>query len=469
MPEPGAPGCSRDRGPPGRAASLRRQLLIWLLPVAGIALGVSAAADFLVARHASSLAHDQGLADAAVAYVERMQRAPEVIPRELPAAAQRMLLAGPSDRIFFRLQNADGSLVAGDSRLPLELPAGPTDAPAFFDHQDGPLGLRGVGVRFEAGGRPFQITIATTTGKRDRLMAEVVLGMALPEAIVLLATVMMLAFGIRRALASLAPLRREIARRSQSDLGPLDAAPVPEEIRPVVDEINHLLARLDRALRSQRNFVADAAHQLRTPVAGLLAQVEAVANAAAVRPVGPEDLTGIVATAGRLSRLVAQLLTLARTDPGSTAAKERLDLAEVAREAAEEWLPRAFAGNCDVQFDIVSTPIDGTRIALREMLANLLDNALRHGRPDGRVHVACRPADGEALVVVEDDGPGIPAGEREHAFERFRRLPGTRSEGSGLGLAIVRAVARQHGGRVLLGDSALGGLSVEVRLPAATA
>lgn len=466
MPDPGPAGGRPRAAPAGRAASLRRQLFVWLLPVAGVALFVSALADYLVARDAASQAHDQGLLDAATTYAERVQLSPQGVPRDMPAVAQRMLLAAPDDRVFFRLVDANGILAAGGAGLPDDLPDGSAEAPAFFDLGEGQQRLRGVAMRFEAGGRPFHLAVATTTRKRDRLMAEVLLGMAVPEALVFLMTGLLLAFGIRRGLAPIVPLRREIARRSHSDLDPLDMAPVPEEIRPVVAEINDLFARLDRALRAQRDFVADAAHQLRTPVAGLLAQVEAAERAAAARPLAAGELAGVAATARRLSRLVAQLLALARAEPGAPLPMEDLDLAEVVREGAEEWLPRAFAHDVDIQFDLARTPLTGSRVALREMLANLVDNAMRHGGPGGRIRIGCHPADGKARIVVEDAGPGIAPGDRERVLERFCRLPGAHPDGSGLGLAIVRAVVARHGGDIRLGESALGGLAVDIRLPA---
>ncbi len=464
MPEGGtAPGRRPDNGP-GQAASLRRQLFVWLLPVAGVALFVGALADYLIARDAASVSHDQGLLDAATTYAERVAGTPPPFPRELPAVAQRMLLATPEDRIHFQLRDADGATLAGDPSLPPDLPAGTPEAPSFFDLRHAGQGLRGVGLQVEAGHGRLTLVLATTTFKRDVLMGEILLGMAVPQVVLFLVTGALLSFGIRRGLAPLGPLQREIARRTHSDLRPLDVAAAPGELRPMVTEINDLLTRLDQALQSQRHFIADAAHQLRTPVAGLLAQVEAAERA---DPAGREALAPLAATAQRLSRLVAQLLALARTEPGAPLDPAPADLADIIRSAANDWLPRAFARECELQFDLAPARVLGSAVALREMLANLIDNALRHGRPRGRVRVACRRTEREAVVTVEDDGPGIPAADRERAFERFVRLPGTRAEGSGLGLAIVRATVDRHGGRVVLDTGELGGLRVEIRLPAA--
>jgi two-component system, OmpR family, sensor histidine kinase TctE len=208
--------------------------------------------------------------------------------------------------------------------------------------------------------------------------------------------------------------------------------------------------------------VADAAHQLRTPIAGLLAQLESGGAA--------ERSPALLTTTRRLARLVGQLLALSRAEPGVIPERQAFDLAALIRDAANEWLPQAFRCGTELRFDLATTPIVGAPHAWREMLANLVDNAIRYGKPQGTVAICCRDEDGEALVQVDDDGPGIDAAERERVFERFYRSAGTASEGCGLGLAIVRALALQQGAKVSLGGTpSRVGLRVELRCVSATA
>jgi two-component system sensor histidine kinase TctE len=440
------------------AASLRGHLLALLLPVALVALLVSTLAVYLIASHATAESLDQGLIDAAQIYVEDLRNSPDALPRDLPARAQRVLLAMPEDRVFFSLRDGAGRLLAGEPALGDDLPWGSLRAPAFFDLNRSGYWLRGISVVFEAGGGVRHLMLATTALKREALMGEILLGMVAPQAILFLITIVLVWAGIRQALAPLVALRAEIGRRSHRDLRPLDPASAPEELRPIVAEVNHLFGRLDQAIASQRNFVADAAHQLRTPVAGLLAQLEAE------RSTG--DNEALLATTRRLARLVAQLLALSRAEPGANPAREDFDLAALIRDAANDWLPLAFRRDMEVRFDLAETWLTGSPHAFREMLANLVDNAIRYGRVGGNIVVRCY-SDGEATVMqVDDDGPGIPAEEREKVFERFYRPAGTSAEGCGLGLAIVEALARQHGAKVSLGGTASGaGLRVEVRVP----
>jgi two-component system, OmpR family, sensor histidine kinase TctE len=439
------------------AASLRGHLLALLLPVAIVALLVGTLAVYLIALRASAESLDDGLADAAEIYVEELRARPGDILPDLPARAQRMLLVMPEDRVFFSLRDANGRPLAGEGRFANELPWGTLREPAFFDLNQSGFWLRGISVVFEAGGEARHLTLATTALKREQLMGEILLGMVAPQAILFLVTILLVWAGIRHGLAPLTELQTEIGRRSDRDLRPLDTASAPDELRPIVTEINGLFSRLDLAIESQRHFVADAAHQLRTPIAGLLAQLEVA---------GPSGNPALVATARRLARLVAQLLALSRAEPGATLEQEEFDLAALIRDAANDWLPQAFRRDIDIQFDLAETRLIGSPHAFREMLANLVDNAIRYGRQGGNIVVRCLAETGEVVLVVEDDGPGIAAAERTRVFERFYRPAGTAADGSGLGLAIVAALAHRHGAKVSLGDTPSGtGLRIEIRVP----
>lgn len=270
---------------------------------------------------------------------------------------------------------------------------------------------------------------------------------------------------------SLAPLRGVVTAarsRDAASLQPLPDAGLPTELQPLVRAFNDLLAQLALALQAQRAFVADAAHELRTPLTALKLQIGLLGEGApeAERPAA---LARLRAGVDRAARIVEQLLMLARAEPGNAMPMERIDLAQVARQAIAEAAPLAALRQAQVQLDApASLVLQGNAQALRSLLRNLVDNAIKYGGDAPCVRVSLAEQAGMAVLCVDDQGPGVPAAEREHLFDRFHRRDGSAGEGSGLGLAIVRAVAQQHGGQAELGDAPGGGLRAEVRLPIAS-
>jgi len=273
-------------------------------------------------------------------------------------------------------------------------------------------------------------------------------------------------------LRPLAALQREIHNRSHRDLRPLAEHTVPGEVRALVHAMNDLLARLNEAMSAQQRFIADAAHQLRTPLAGLKTQAEL-----ALRQQEPDEirhtLQHLNTATGRTTHLVNQLLSLARAEPGAhrALALQALNLSDLARDTTTEWVPRAIERNIDLGFD-GTTPatagIEGDTLMIREMLGNLLDNAIRYTRSGGQVTVRVAAKRNAVELSVEDNGPGIPPAEREHVFERFHRVLGSGAEGCGLGLAIVREIAQSHNAEIRLGPGAGGaGTLVTVAFPKA--
>lgn len=439
------------------ATSLRGHLLALLLPVAAAAILGGILAVYFIALRASAAALDDGLTDAAEIFAAQLRERPGEVPQELTAHAQRVLLATPEDRIFFSLLDVDGRLLAGEVKLADDLPWGSLDRPAFFDLNHNGYWLRGISLVFDVNGQVRHMILATTAQKREELMGDIMLGLVVPQVTLLLLSIVLVWAGIRQGLAPLTALRAEIGRRSHRDLRPLDKQAAPEELRPIVAEINELFARLERAIEAQRNFVADAAHQLRTPIAGLLAQLETA---------GPADNPALLLAARRLARLVGQLLALSRAEPGIEPAQADFDLAALIREEANAWLPQAFRRGIEMRFELATAPLHGSAHACREMLANLVDNALRYGRTGGNIVVACAVDGDQVAVRVDDDGPGIPPEERQNVFERFYRGSTASADGCGLGLPIVAALARQQGAAIRLDIApGLGGLRAEIRLP----
>jgi two-component system OmpR family sensor kinase len=315
------------------------------------------------------------------------------------------------------------------------------------------------------------IQIAQDLDAREARARALALGAVLP--VLLLAPLLMLAVGgvISALLGPLRRMRSQVASRAASDLSPLEPGDVPEEVRPLVAELNELFARVRGTLAAQQNFVSDAAHELRSPLTALKLQLQAAqrardeaARAAAVQALG----AGIE----RAIALVEQLLALARQE-GAAPGAEAADLEELARQAVSELLPTAHAKQLDLGLaggeSAQAVTVPGGREPVYLILRNLLDNAIKYTPAGGRVDLSIGRDGDAAWFAVDDSGPGIPEGERDRVFDRFYRLPGTDAAGSGLGLAIVRTVAERLGAQVRLGRSAtLGGLRVEVRFPRAT-
>jgi len=441
----------------GSEPRLQRKLLAWLLGPLLVLLLLDATAAYWSSRRLSNLAYDRALHEVAreiVLHVSPEAGGPRL---EMSEAAARILLTDAEDRLFFRVQAADGRILGGDPALPAPRKS-PGDEPQFSDESLHGERVRMIAARLRAdeyAGAPLvQVQVAETLNKRNRLALEMVANVVLPLLLLIVMATLVVWFGVSRGLQPLQRLRRALAGRSRLDLSPIETHDVPGEVRPLVDEVNDLMARLGKTFDFQNRFVADAAHQLKTPVSGLKAQIEL-----ALRESDPErvrhSLAQLYISADRLSRLVRQLLSLARNEPGalSTVQLQPLDLNAFALELSMEWAPHAIKRNIDLGFDGVEEPltIGADRDRLRELINNLIDNAIRYSRPGGRVTVRThRAPDGQCRLAISDDGPRIPVQERARIFERFHRLLGTEQDGSGLGLAIVSEIATLHGARITL-------------------
>jgi two-component system sensor histidine kinase TctE len=305
---------------------------------------------------------------------------------------------------------------------------------------------------------------------KDRLfLGRSILGnIVIPQFIFILIAGLAVWIGLKRGFEPLEKLRRAVARRRGDDLSPLDEAMAPGEVRPLIREVNALIERLKAMMAQQKRFVANAAHQLRTPFAGLRAQAE-LAKREEAPPAIKIALEGICEGAGRCSRLVNQLLTLARNEPDALNADAMtdLDLNRIAQETAVDWVPEAVKKDIDLGFEgaEVLLPLRGDEGALRDLIGNLLDNAIRYTPPGGQVTLRTGNGTGPWLRV-EDNGPGIPTEMRAKVFDRFYRVAGSGQPGSGLGLAIVSEVALCHGATVQIDDlGGNGGAAFLVRFP----
>jgi two-component system, OmpR family, sensor histidine kinase TctE len=272
-------------------------------------------------------------------------------------------------------------------------------------------------------------------------------------------------FGVKRGLAPLARLSEEIRLRSPRDLRAIDAAAAPSEARPLLRALNGLLRQVAEGSRSQQRFLANAAHQLRTPLAGLQAHTE-LALAQPMPAACRAQLEHVHQATIRTARLANQLLALARAEPGGPGGLSQVDLKNVVEAGADEWVHQALRRDVDLGFELSAAPVQGDAFLLREAVANLVHNAIEYADRGGRVTVRTGRREGRSLAEVEDDGPGIPQAEREQVLERFYRMPGTPGTGSGLGLAIVREIATGHGGAIELADGSGGrGCRVGITFP----
>jgi two-component system, OmpR family, sensor histidine kinase TctE len=308
-----------------------------------------------------------------------------------------------------------------------------------------------VSVQTPCGRSACTVLVAETMVKRSRLARDILLQSLFPELLIALATLVIVWFGVKRGLEPLARLSDEIKARSSGDLRPIDAAGAPEEARPLVGALNGLLEEVSAASRKQQRFLADAAHQLRTPLAGLQAHTE-LALAQPLPQSCRAHLEQVHQATIRTARLANQLLALARAEPGGRGSASEVNLRNVVEAEADAWVHQALAREVDLGFELDPAPVKGDALLLREALANLVHNAIEYSNSGGRVTVRTGQRCGESFAEVEDDGPGIAPHERERVLERFYRVPGTPGTGSGLGLAIVREIAGGHGARIELAE-----------------
>lgn len=453
--------------------TLRRQVLAWVSIPLGILWLVSAFNDYDITKRFVNVAYDRALLESALDIGRQVRVLRGRVYVDLPEVVVQMLRSRESGQFFYLVTGPDNEYITGEPYLKPSK-AAPSGQAAYYNdtylNQDIRVAVIKLPVETEEVRGQVTVQVAETLSPRTDLLREVLLRMALLQTLLAIFAGAVIWFAVGRGLAPLAALRREIELRSHRDLSALSVANVPAEVRPLVESTNGLLHRVSRVLAVQQRFIADAAHQLRTPIAGLRTQTEL-----ARRQTSPADVETALAqlqtAAERTTHLVNQLLSLARAEPSAEHAQplEQINLGALAREVTTECVPRALARNIDLGFDNGDAlpEIQGDAFLLREMLSNLIDNAIRYTQPGGHVTVRVSAADGSLLLSVEDDGLGIPEAEREAVLERFHRVLGTGVEGAGLGLSIVREIVTSHGGqiRLLPGPDNRGTLAL-VTLPA---
>ena len=434
--------------------SLFGEILDWMLAPLLLLWPISIAATNHVAAYIANQPYDQQLADNVGAIVRLVKIEGERVSVNLPASARTLLRADESDTLFYQIVAPNTRVVQGDKEIPWPpLPASVEAGKVLF--RDDRIEAENVRIAYaflpvRSGMPPVVVQVAETLRKREALSASIISGVLLPQFAIIPLAVILVYLGLRRGIAPLHRLRNRIRRRRPTDLSPIPVQRVPEEVRPLVIAFNEIMGRLEENLQGQQRFISQAAHQMRTPLTGLKMQTEIALSE--TDPARMRHALQLIAeSTDRASHMIDQLLLLARAE----ASHEKLhrvvplDLDALARDVTEQWVVRALAKRIDLGFEDCGRPlmVNGVPLLLRELLNNLVDNAIKYTAPDGHVTVRTR-AGILAVIEVEDDGIGIPVEERASIFERFYRVLGTDAEGSGLGLPIAVEIADLHQAKI---------------------
>jgi two-component system sensor histidine kinase TctE len=450
--------------------SLRAQLLRWLLLPLCIIWLVNSALSYPIALQLANEAFDRDLLNSADSVVARIKINPGGATVDLPPAAQAILRYHNDDKLYYQVVTDSGRNIAGD-KIPIPSTPISETAPSFrygiIDGQD--VRIAALYVQNPSDSmQPLLVQVAETLTSRKQLGEHMWSTIVIPQLLLIVIGALAISFGIGRGLSPLAKLGNAISSRSQFDLSPVSERDAPQEVRPIVTAINDLLGRLREDLDAQRRFVANAAHQLRTPVAGTKTFVGLARRQSRDSEIN-ELLSQIDSGLNRMTRLINQLLSLARAEPRSVGAfAEIVDINLIGAEVCATLIAEAVAKDIKLTFDgaVDSTLVTGNRRMLYELVSNLVDNAVRYTPNGGHVQVKVTN-DFQTTISVQDNGPGIAEDQRELVFERFYRIDDSETsvEGSGLGLSIVREIACAHNANVSIDTPGGGGTVVKVCFP----
>ena len=450
--------------------SLHGRLLALLIPALGSLLAFNLWTDFRAAREFTVEPFDRSLVDTAIALGAHVQSHDQKFSLDLSPEAALTLRINRYDDTYYSIRGPDGMVVTGIRNLPAA-PHPFAESPSFFDAEYLGKPVRVVLYRSATPLGKVTVQVAQATGRRDQraqqFVREDLLQDMLQDIFLLVAMVILVLLGVRMGLKPLSRVRADLEQRAPGDLRPLQEAEVPSEVRPLVQALNRQIKLLKAASEAQQNFLANAAHQLRMPLASLQTQIEVTArenDPSRVR----QGLAGLQTAARRTAHLANQLLALARAQNSANLSqgKQSVDLREVMVDCASLYFDRAVAKDIDLKFETTSVIVAGWKWMIRELAANLIDNALSYTPRGGNVTVRCGLNRRQPFLEVEDSGPGIPKTERAQVFERFYRLSGSDNNGSGLGLAIVNEIVATHRATIALSEPAAGGTRFTVTFPA---
>ncbi len=433
-----------------RNLSIRQRLLLWLVPPLILLWGLSVVGDYHLTQDPAEEAFDRALLDSALALAANLKTEGRTTRLSLSPEAEAVLRFDGTDHIYFAVFDDQKRQLAGDHELVWQSPGKAN--PTYFREKIGDEPIRIVLYQSGAKDHPTYIQVAETTHKRQHLIQRLLGALVWPNLLLIVAAAVLITLGVRSALSPLLRLRDEVAARSSRDLQPLTTASVPGEVRPLIDSLNRLFGLLAQQAEAQQRFLANAAHQLKTPLAALQTQLELASmdpDPASVRV----RLQQLEAVTERVTHLTHQLLALARSEPGASMAVQMrdVDLQKTAEQIASSYLDFSLERSIDLGFELAPASIKAVPWLLQELLGNLVDNALRYTSAGGVVTVRCGSYGEHAFFEVEDDGPGIPTEERSRIFDRFYRAGDLMGDGCGLGLAIVREIADAHNAEVIVG------------------
>ncbi len=450
--------------------SLFGEILDWMLTPLLLLWPVTLALTWLVAQGLANKPFDRALEYNAHALAQLVTVAGGKVQFNLPQPASEILRADDSDTVYYQVLGPGGQFLSGERALP-----GPSaqELPVFGEVRLRDAEMRGIDirvahlwVRLPLPGTPMALVqVAETREKRSVLATEIIKGVMLPQFVLLPLAVLLVWLALARGIQPLNQLERRIRARDPNDLSPLDDHTVPLEVAPLVASVNDLLTRLHDSLSTQKRFLADAAHQLKTPLAGLRMQADLAQREGTSTDELKRSLQQIGRSSIRATHTVNQLLALARAEgSGGGIARQHCDLARLVIEVVRDSVPRALEKHIDLGYDGAEPAapgvlLDGNPTLIKELVRNLVDNAINYtpssadkpGVVTARVLV---DVFGHVLLLqVEDSGPGVPDAERELVFQPFYRALGSEADGSGLGLPIVLEIARKHGAEVTLEDA----------------
>jgi two-component system sensor histidine kinase TctE len=450
-----------------RPTSLRYQLFSWLLILLLPLIFISAATSYWLANKYINQTYDKTLYRTALALADQVSLEELGVQVTLPQVAKDLLEFDEEDDVYFRIVGPAGDLISTHTDLPLPKIYPKNDQFLYYN-----TSLKAEKVRVVAYALPtiagfapntdnnkVYVLVGETLKKRELMTNEISLGMLLPQLLIAILISTLLFFGIKRGLQPLDKLKTDLNLRNINDLSPVNDTNVPIELQPVLSAFNDLLARVSNTVLKQQRFVADAAHQLKTPLAGLKTQAEL-----ALREKQPAKikhaLGQINQASGNLSHLVNQLLSLTKAEPdgASFAAFETVDLCLLAQEVTADWISAALKKEIDLGFssELKTAVIRGNTALLRELMNNLIDNAIRYTPTGGNTTVGIKSEDSKKVFYVQDNGIGISAEDQSYIFERFYRVLGSQQEGCGLGLTIVQEIAERHHANVSLASEGEG-------------
>lgn len=459
--------------------SLLGEILDWMLAPLFLLWPMSIAITYVVAQNLANVPYDLGLANALQVLGQQVEVNEDIVSLRMSAPARLALRIRENDGVFWKAIGPNGDLLGGDGELPTPEKT-PSDLPntTYYENHT----LRDFEIRIAytwmdlsaRGSGPVLLVAAESVDRRTQLANDIIKGVIIPQFIVLPIAVVLVWFGLSRGVAPINALQRRLRARRPDDLSPIDERLAPSEIGPLITAMNDLLSRLEATLLAQRRFVADAAHQLKTPLAGLRTQAELAMRSEPASNT-QASLEQIIAGTTRATRLVNQLLLMANAENPNTMEMPPTDLTHLAKEHLQKWVHIAMSKGIDLGFEGPDQPIyiKGQSLLLGEALNNLIDNAIRYTPGPGHITVSLHEESGWVVLAVEDSGPGIAPEERERVFDRFYRVLGSGVDGSGLGLAIVREIAQRHQARVVVTDTQLRqtmpeatGARIELHFPA---